>query len=260
TGWAYVRNTGSTGGTYSATPAGLSLNAQSGAVSLAQSAAGTYTVSYSPAAGGGCGGAASTTIVVKPQATVNNLPNQVYCSGMVTAPVAFSGTAQSYSWINDNPSIGLAASGTGTSLPSFTTVNAGPGVQYAYIKVTPLGGANTCTGKAAAFRIAVNFCPPVTQAGGTAGDVSSQRSALMQQFQVGPNPARTQVQLTYTGPQEGPFTVQLVSQYGVPVGKLFSFSGTVFTMDLSNTTPGSYLLRVTQVKSGITFDKVVIKL
>ncbi|MEO5585581.1 MAG: hypothetical protein ABIQ75_09010, partial [Flavobacteriales bacterium] len=46
-GTATVTRTGSTGGTYSASPAGLSINASTGAITLGTSSAGSYTVTYS---------------------------------------------------------------------------------------------------------------------------------------------------------------------------------------------------------------------
>ena len=45
-GTANVTQTGTTGGTYTATPAGLTLNASTGDVTLGTSTAGTYTVTY----------------------------------------------------------------------------------------------------------------------------------------------------------------------------------------------------------------------
>ncbi|QQS72082.1 MAG: hypothetical protein IPP95_13000 [Flavobacteriales bacterium] len=49
-GTATVTRTGSTGGTYSATPSGLSISSSTGARTLGTSTAGTYTVTYSIAA------------------------------------------------------------------------------------------------------------------------------------------------------------------------------------------------------------------
>ncbi|RYY85857.1 MAG: T9SS type A sorting domain-containing protein, partial [Chitinophagaceae bacterium] len=228
-------------------------------VNLGASTPGTYTVTYTVAASGGCNATATANITINPQAFVNNIGNQVYCNNMVTTVVPFTGNAPSYSWANTNPGIGLAASGTGTSLPSFTTVNAGPGVQYAYVRVTPQGnGSTTCAGRGFTFRIAVNYCGPVAGHGDTNGDGGTAR--MQQSFQVGPNPAIGSVVLQYNGTEQGPFTVQLVSQYGTPVGKAAMMSGTTHTLDLSNITPGSYLLKVTHVKTGVTFHKQLIKL
>lgn len=59
-----------------------------------------------------------------------------------------------FNWTNDTPSIGLAASGTG-SIPSFTSVNAGSTPIVATITVTPTT-ANGCPGTPIQFTITVN--------------------------------------------------------------------------------------------------------
>ncbi len=97
-------------------------------------------------------GAASKSVAVK--GVVNDLPttdaadNPVYNNGDITAPIKFTGTANTYTWTNDKPSIGLAASGTG-DIPSFTALNTGIPLVKANITVTPssdgylyLAGAN----------------------------------------------------------------------------------------------------------------------
>ncbi|RYY89938.1 MAG: T9SS type A sorting domain-containing protein [Chitinophagaceae bacterium] len=261
TGPAVPTRSGSDGGTWSATPAGLALNSATGSVNLGASTPGTYNVTYDVTASGGCSASASTSITINAQATVDPIPNQVYCQNMATAIVPFTGTAPSFTWANTNTSIGLAASGSGTSLPSFTTANAGPGVQYAYVRVSPVGNGSTlCPGKGFTFRFAINNCPPIAQPGDTGGDANTQRTALQQAFQVGPNPARGSVALNFSGAQDGPFTVQIVSQYGMPLGRTATMSSSSYTLDLSGLTPGSYLLKVTQVKTGISFNKQLIKL
>ncbi|RYY67640.1 MAG: T9SS type A sorting domain-containing protein, partial [Chitinophagaceae bacterium] len=160
---------------------------------------------------------------------------------------------------NDNTSIGLAASGTGTSLPSFTTVNAGPAAQYAYVKVTPLGdGTTTCAGKLVAFRIAVNFCPPVTQAGGTGGGSATARMAS--QVVVGPNPTTNRVTINYTGTEAGPFSVQLLTQYGQAMNRPVSFSGNAYTLDLTGMTPGVYVIQLVNTRTNTTIQKQIVKL
>ncbi|HNI43042.1 MAG TPA: hypothetical protein PK230_00005 [Chitinophagales bacterium] len=59
--------TGTTGGTYSASPAGLSINSSTGVITPASSTVGTYTVTYTIAASGGCPVVTTTTtVVIKP--------------------------------------------------------------------------------------------------------------------------------------------------------------------------------------------------
>lgn len=58
-----VSRSGQSGGTYSATPSGLSINSSSGKVNLANSSTGTYTVSYS-FSNGSCSAIATTTLKI----------------------------------------------------------------------------------------------------------------------------------------------------------------------------------------------------
>ena len=71
-------------------------------------------------------------------ADVNQPPNQVVCDNSGTSPVNFTSTfsAVTFNWVNNNPTIGLPASGTG-NIPSFTAVNPGLGPVTATITVTP---------------------------------------------------------------------------------------------------------------------------
>ena len=63
-------------------------------------------------------------ITVNPSPTVAQSNDQTVCNGAGTTAVSFSGTATSYTWVNDTPAIGLAASGTG-NIASFNGVNSG---------------------------------------------------------------------------------------------------------------------------------------
>ncbi|RYY90373.1 MAG: hypothetical protein EOO15_02805 [Chitinophagaceae bacterium] len=249
---------GTRGGTFSAVSA-LAINALSGQINLGQSQPGIYTITYTaPASGGACGGVTTTQVRIKPQATVDNIGNQLYCNGITTAPFTFPGTATNYAWSNNNPAIGLAASGTGTALPSFTTVNGGPATQYAYVAVTPLGnGTTTCNGRAFKFRIAVNFCPPITQAGGnTGGDATARRASAPLLVSPNPSAARITVQLG----AESNYILQLVDRFGRPAGSTRNVSGNTANIDLGTLLPGTYLLQVTDRKTGQSRQVQVVKL
>lgn len=63
-------------------------------------------------------------------------PPQTRFAGQNTAAINFTGTATSYSWTNDKPEIGLAASGDG-NIPAFKTINKGNTDITATITVTP---------------------------------------------------------------------------------------------------------------------------
>jgi hypothetical protein len=58
-----VTRAGTSGGTYSASPAGLSINSSTGAITPSSSTAGTYTVTYTMATSGGCSTQTTTTSV-----------------------------------------------------------------------------------------------------------------------------------------------------------------------------------------------------
>src|SRR6185295_8640087 len=85
---------GTSGGTYSST-AGLSINGSTGAVTLGTSTAGSYTVTYTVAAAGGCSQFQTTapiTITANPSATIS-YPGTPFCSNGGTASVNRVGTA-----------------------------------------------------------------------------------------------------------------------------------------------------------------------
>ncbi len=124
----------------------------------------TTNFTISPTADGCPGTNAAASVTVLPVPSVNAITDQVVCNNSGTAAVHFTspqtGTI-TYSWENDNPSIGLAASGTG-DLPSFTALNGGQAQQTATITVTPhiTGAPADCPGTPTAFTIKVN--PTVT--------------------------------------------------------------------------------------------------
>ncbi|NTW31314.1 MAG: hypothetical protein HGB12_01545 [Bacteroidetes bacterium] len=108
---------------------------------------------------GSCVGAAFTiTITVNPLPTVDQPSNQTINNSSSTTAVNFSGTLSgtTYSWTNNNTSIGLAASGTG-NISAFTATNSGLCAVTATITVTPShtnDGVN-CTGATKNFTIVV---------------------------------------------------------------------------------------------------------
>ena len=77
-----------TGGTYSASPAGLTINATTGAITPSTSTPGTYTVTYTVAASGGCPGVTATTsVTIDPVITPTFNPVAAICSGATLAPL-----------------------------------------------------------------------------------------------------------------------------------------------------------------------------
>jgi len=109
-----VTQTGTAGGTYTSAPAGLTISAATGAVTPSTSTAGTYTVTYTIAASGGCA-AFSTTASV----TINALDNAAFT--YASATYCQTGT-------DPTPTITGLAGGTFTSAPAGLVINAGTGL------------------------------------------------------------------------------------------------------------------------------------
>jgi Ig-like domain CHU_C associated/Secretion system C-terminal sorting domain len=132
-GTANVIRTGTTGGVYSST-VGLSINASTGAVTLATSIAGTYTITYTIAAAGGCAIFTTTapiTITAAPAATIV-YAGSPYCSNLATATVTRTGTTggvySSTTGLSINATTGdinIATSTSGTYTVTYTVAAAG---------------------------------------------------------------------------------------------------------------------------------------
>lgn len=105
----------------------------------------------------GCTGPSQTfSITLLPSPVVNQPPDKVVCAGTAVSTV-FTGTAGAvFNWTNDNPAIGLPASGTGNL--SFTAAGVS-NQETATITVTPEKG--DCEGIAQTFTIVVNPIPVV---------------------------------------------------------------------------------------------------
>lgn len=252
---------GSSGGAFSATPVGLSLNTATGEVKLGASLPTTYTITYAVPASGGCAASASTTLQVLAQSGVNPVANQVVCPGALVPSMAWIGPDVPFNWTNDNPSIGLPASGTG-DLPAFTAVNTDATARSAFIRVSAqaTAGSTLCPSKPMVFRITVNApntggCGPVAQPapGGGAGT-----GRIRLRITVNPNP--TVGITTVTLSESGTYTIQVVDRMGAPAGSPHTFTGSRTSLDLSGLTPGSYLLRVVNNRSGEEVQQQVIRL
>ncbi len=77
------------------------------------------------------------TGVVNDLPTVDPVKDQTFTGSLTTTPILFTGTSNTYNWTNDNPNIGLPASGSG-NIASFKAVNNSSSPIVAHIQVTPL--------------------------------------------------------------------------------------------------------------------------
>ncbi len=135
-GTATITQTGTTGGTYSST-AGLSINSSTGAINLSASTAGTYTVTYTVAAAGGCSIYSTTTsITITTQPSSNGYyAGTPYCSntgGIIypsgTAAAGATGTLSSTAGLSLNSSNGgvnISASTPGSYVVTYTVPASG---------------------------------------------------------------------------------------------------------------------------------------
>ncbi len=101
------------------------------------------------------------SITINPIPDVDAVADQTMCDGAVTTPVIFNGAVPgtTFNWTNDNPGIGLPASGSGP-IGSFTATNTTPNPLIATITVTPT--ANGCTGTPVSFLITVYPTPTLS--------------------------------------------------------------------------------------------------
>ena len=125
-GIATVNIIGNTSGIFASTT-GLTINTITGVITLGTSAPGTYTVTYTIAAGGGCA-AVSTTASVTVSTTffaTISYPGTPYCPGTGTVPVTRTGSPggiySSTAGLTINPSTGTIS--LGTSSPETYIIN-----------------------------------------------------------------------------------------------------------------------------------------
>lgn len=116
------------------------------------------------------------TGVAGPVPSVNQPANQAECVNVATDPVVFSGNTPgaTYEWTNNNPAIGLAASGTG-DIPAFILQNPGNTPLTATITVTPF--FDGCNGVPKNFTITASPGPSVSISGDL-GICNSQTTTL----------------------------------------------------------------------------------
>ncbi|MBC7449479.1 MAG: hypothetical protein H7330_15620, partial [Hymenobacteraceae bacterium] len=192
---------GATGGSFSATPTGLSLDNQTGAIDLATSQPGTYTVTNTLAAANGCAAAsatASVTINAVPTAAIATNGPTTFCQGgSVTLTASGGGPNAQYVWSTDVITQSITVSTSGTYSVTVTT-GAGCSASAAVtITVTPQASAAFTYGGS-------QFCqsgpaPTATVSGTAGGTFSASPTGLSLNEQTGT--------LNLAGSQPGTYTV-----------------------------------------------------
>ena len=116
-----------------------------------------------PTANGCPGATQSFSITIDPLPILTDPSDQILCNNANTTAVNFISTVAgtTFTWINDQPAIGLLGSGSG-NIPSFTVVNISNAPIVATITVTPTGPLpNNCIGANQIFTITVNPTPNI---------------------------------------------------------------------------------------------------
>ncbi|MGZ4055752.1 MAG: DUF7948 domain-containing protein, partial [Bacteroidia bacterium] len=212
---------GGSAGTFTASPAGLSINASTGLVNLSASTPGTYTVTNTISASGGCPAATATSSITinAPQVATFNYPGTPYCqsaanpSPTLTAG-AVAGAFSSTGGLIINPSTGLinlSASVAGTytvtntipasgGCPTITatssvvivampnvTVNS-PGICSGQTATLTATGATTYTWSTTATTSSINVTPATTATYTVIGNTSGCLDTATATVTINPSP------------------------------------------------------------------------
>jgi hypothetical protein len=149
---AVVLGTGATAGAFTSTT-GLSLNATTGAITLASSTPGTYTVTNTVAAASGCAAATATTTVTITAAPVATFSyaTTAGCAGSTSAVTPTLGTGAT---------AGAFTSATGLSINATTgAINLATSTAGTYTVTNTLAAANGCAAATATATFTVNPRP-----------------------------------------------------------------------------------------------------
>lgn len=125
-------------GTLSLLPVGGTVNTTPIYARITSSATGSLSGNISCSSTGAVTRTVAIRGVVKALPNISPLTNQNICHNAATAPINFtstSGPGTVYNWTNNNPTIGLAATGSG-NIPSFTAVNSSNAPVTATVSIT----------------------------------------------------------------------------------------------------------------------------
>ncbi|MEO7047664.1 MAG: DUF2341 domain-containing protein, partial [Ferruginibacter sp.] len=210
-----------TGGGYSASPGGLSINSSTGAITPSTSTPGNYVVTYSTPIGGGCGittSTASVTITAMPTATISYVGTP-FCSSSTSQLVTLGGTGV-YTPGTFSSDMNLSInSATGEINPSASTL----GLHTVSYLITPSGG---CT--AAVVTTPINITAAAISFAGA--DFSTCAAIGAINIPAGSSNSAT---VTWTSSGTGTFT------------NANSLTNATYTPSVADTTAGSVILTLT---------------
>ena len=148
--------TGASAGTFSATPTGLGINAASGGIDLATSAANTYTVTNTIPASGACPQATATYTITITAPTPGDFSydNATYCIN-ATNPQLSLGTGASAGAFTASPA-GLSINGTSGA------INLANSTPNTYVITNTIAASGVCPQSTATSTIVINALPQVS--------------------------------------------------------------------------------------------------
>jgi len=190
--------------------------------------------------------------------TVNTVSNQTIKSGSATKVVKFTGTANTYNWVNDNPAVG-ATSGTG-DISSFTPINTGNTPITGTFTVTPLNTAG-CSGTPITFTIEVDpILPAVITATGTLSPLSTTYGTASTSTNFSVSGTNMNAGILITPPAGFEVSTDNINfSSTVTVGTSGTINATTVYVRLTSQTPvGSYSGDIVLSSSGATSSGVAI--
>lgn len=230
---------GSFPGVFTSTPGLVFSDPFTGLVDLTASAQGTYTVTNTYDCSGVMIVATNTlTITMFPSFTVP--ANTDACSGDSILTTSFV-NIPTYTWVNSNPSIGLAASGVG-NVPGFEATNPSAAAISGVVTVTST--LNGCVGSVSSYTVTVE--PQVSADAGVDASVISGASVTLGGSPTGTagstyvwSPSADFTDATYANPIAKPATTTLYSVV-VTLGGCSATDSVLITVVPQFTPPGGF--------------------
>ena len=171
--------TGSTAGTFTSSATGLTLNATTGAITPSTSTPGTYFVTNTVAASGGCTAATgSTTVTITAPATAGfSYGSATYCASQSTAVTPAMTTGASTGTFSSTTGLTINAA-TGTITPSTST----PGT---YTVTNTVAAAGGCAAVTSTFSVTITAPATAGFSYGAAAYCASQSTAVTPTLSAG---------------------------------------------------------------------------
>ncbi|MCU0439403.1 MAG: gliding motility-associated C-terminal domain-containing protein, partial [Raineya sp.] len=197
------------GGTFSASPAGLSINASTGVINLAGSTAGSYTITYT-LANGSCTSSNTFAVTVVQTPNAPTTTNGTRCGAGSVVLTASGGTNGNYRWYQPDGTTLIA----GETNNTYTTPSLAVASTTYFVSIVN----GSCESTRVPVQALIQLTPTTITVTGVVTDVTTC------------NPANSgAVNISITGGQ-APYT--------------FTWSNGATTEDLSNLTAGSYTVTV----------------